>query len=814
MNLPKPISMKYTELISKIETGKIKIPQFQRDFVWDLAKSAQLLDSIIKGYPIGTFIIWKTTERLKMVGQLGELVLREPEPNEKVEYVLDGQQRITSLYVALQGETIGKIDYSKIYIDLEAADDDDIIVTDVSEMNETEYIPFQKLLKSEMYDFLKLFGEDQEKIKLIDKYRHHIADYDFSVIEVPDAPIDVATDIFTRINVGGKPLTVYEIMCAKIYDRASEFDLAEKFNQFRDELREVSYDTIPENLPLQLLSLIAKKSCKSSVILGLKKEEVIGNWDIATTAIKSAIDFVRASFGAHNSKLLPYDVLLIPIAYYIYKTKCVSPTGSHGRYISDMFWRHAIMQRYNNGTEAKLATDITIIDNMIENNEYKPAISVDLSEKYLRENGRFRISKGLSKAIICLFLLQRPLRLDCENTKILTDDKELVKGNGKNYHHFFPKAYMRKKGYEDEVVDNIVNIIIVDDYTNKYRIKAKAPSEYIHQFSQENHRIGVSLSSHLIGDVENFGIASDNYHQFFSKRAEWINQELAKFLCLENEVMADLEDDIEKTDISAKEAYAALWLKLDEALKKQHNPIKINLVSSSRIQTSNIIPSKLDLRFVASAQNQTLSCELLFRDDAIYNQILTQKKDFESLCDTKNLVWPDQTNKNKKIVLDFPKSVNIFDQSRYERYVEWLIKNGAVIKETIELFAEDMNIGKGIAPDTIDNPELVFCKARTIMASALYFGKRIGFEVQRGSTVKLSTKAYGAAQRKRDELIRNGKIKVIGDGKGEFMESCIFTTPSQAADVVLGGSNNGWVIWKNAADKTLDLMYRSVLRDR
>ena len=57
---PKPDSKKFSVLISDIERGVVKVPKFQRDFVWDIEQTAKLLDSILKGYPIGTFILWET----------------------------------------------------------------------------------------------------------------------------------------------------------------------------------------------------------------------------------------------------------------------------------------------------------------------------------------------------------------------------------------------------------------------------------------------------------------------------------------------------------------------------------------------------------------------------------------------------------------------------------------------------------------------------------------------------------------------------------------------------------------------------------
>ena len=125
-------SVKYSDLLSEIETGQVKIPQFQRKFVWNIKDSANLLDSIIKGYPIGTFIYWRTNERLRSVRNLGNITLPEPKNGEFVNYVLDGQQRLTSLYAALKGVKIGEedgktTDYSEIYIDLRANEDEDIV---------------------------------------------------------------------------------------------------------------------------------------------------------------------------------------------------------------------------------------------------------------------------------------------------------------------------------------------------------------------------------------------------------------------------------------------------------------------------------------------------------------------------------------------------------------------------------------------------------------------------------------------------------------------------------------------------------------
>ena len=104
MQLPQPVSRAIVFLLDQIAGGAIKIPQFQREFVWRPTKSAKLADSILKGFPIGTFIIWKTKDRLRQIKDIGGLELPAPEEGDYIQYVIDGQQRLTSLFAAVGGK--------------------------------------------------------------------------------------------------------------------------------------------------------------------------------------------------------------------------------------------------------------------------------------------------------------------------------------------------------------------------------------------------------------------------------------------------------------------------------------------------------------------------------------------------------------------------------------------------------------------------------------------------------------------------------------------------------------------------------------
>jgi hypothetical protein len=149
---------------------------------------------------------------------------------------------------------------------------------------------------------------------------------------------DVATEIFTRINVGGKPLSVFEIMVAKTYDEGREFDLAEKFEELVAKLEPFDYETVSDATLLQLVSLILTKDCKKQTMLKLRKTEFIDTWPRAVDAFERAVEFFRNSYRIPVSQLLPYNTLLVPFAYFFYHHPD-KPAADQRPLLEDFFWQ-------------------------------------------------------------------------------------------------------------------------------------------------------------------------------------------------------------------------------------------------------------------------------------------------------------------------------------------------------------------------------------------------------------------------------------------------------------------------------------------
>jgi len=178
---------------------------------------------------------------------------------------------------------------------------------------------------------------------------------------------------------------------------------------------------------------------------------------------------------------------------------------------------------------------------------------VDTSADFVSDNGYFSAGRSYIKAILCLLAYQQPKSFD-NNALVNLSNQWLKQANSKNYHHFFPKAYLRKKGWDDWSANHIANITMVDDYLNKNKIKAKAPSMYMKAFKKSNPNLARTMKSHLI-NVNSFGVWEDDYDKFFEKRCQEFSRELTKRIIYRDvddqcqEVHTDdFEDDAEPQD--------------------------------------------------------------------------------------------------------------------------------------------------------------------------------------------------------------------------------------------------------------------------
>ncbi len=230
------------------------------------------------------------------------------------------------------------------------------------------------------------------------------------------------------------------------------------------------------------------------------------------------------------SQLLPYDGLLVPFTYYFYNHKD-RPINEQQSLLQDYFWRVVLNSRFSNSLETKIGQDIRRIDCILQNKQPVYDEPVDITISYLDDRGRFATGTAYTKGMLCLLAYQQPKSF-ADNALVNINNSWLKQANSKNYHHFFPKAYLGKRQVEERKINHIANITIVDDFLNKRSIRDRAPSDYIRGYQKNNSELEKTLATHLIGNPQEWGIFDDDYEVFFKKRLKRYREELKKRLVL------------------------------------------------------------------------------------------------------------------------------------------------------------------------------------------------------------------------------------------------------------------------------------------
>lgn len=527
---PSAGEIKLRDVVEAVEKGGLAIPQFQRAYVWKKSNCAKLFDSIFKGYPIGTLTLWSTTERLSMVKRIANRTFPVPKPGYPVNYVLDGQQRVTSIYACVNGLEIDNIDYSEVYLLLhdQTSEENELVIEKTGKLDPDRYISICDLYGKPISSLMQRYSP--ESFVRIINFREILNTYPIPKIEFNAASLGEATDIFTRINTTGKKLTAFAVVCAKVYDE-KRFDLLERREKQREIWEKKGFGTIPDYTVLQALSLCVRKGCTREDVLKLTLEDMTENWDKVNAAFDLAIDHLKSYFSICASALMPYDVLIIPFVYFFFRNGKSSVSENQQRRLADYFWRTALSQRFSNAVATKLSSDVGYLEEILKdaaNPDDSRLPSVNISADYVKDNGAFDMKSAFAKALMCILAEQIPLGFRNGN-RVIIDNSNLSPSNTKNCHHFFPKAYMRKchKEIPAKQVNHMANITLVDRTLNQ-GIGDTAPSVYMADFSRENRKMKETMESHLIGDFVEYGIADDDYRKFFARRIERFCEKLRR----------------------------------------------------------------------------------------------------------------------------------------------------------------------------------------------------------------------------------------------------------------------------------------------
>ncbi|WP_204151463.1 DUF262 domain-containing protein [Leptolyngbya sp. CCY15150] len=513
-----PTSLKIDKLINRIDNGEIKIPAFQRGYVWKQNQIIELLESLVKQYPIGSILLWEASEKDKLKSARNIVGYRIPDRDENwpVNYVLDGQQRLSSIYAVLS-ENVEQEEASLKY-----NPNPDIFEIYYDFSRET-FLPKSEAKKGT--DSIVLLRNIINPIKLIDelsnlnKQYHPLAknlssiflNYEVPVVQIKNRTREEVGVIFERINNTGTKLGMLDLMTAWTW--TEDFHLLDSIDGLLEELDEKSFGTIDHKLVLQIVSAIIIGSTQTSNILRLTGERVRDNWQNVEEAIRSTVDFLFTEIKCSNIEFLPFHQQLIPLCRFFSKNK--RQTFEQVEALKQYFWRTSFSDRYSTGqTTAKMDADIEFIDKVLDYDfsdieKYKASVS---SDDLLQ--AQFSKSNPITRAFLLLSAQHSPL--DLTNGKIIDLGAALSSFNRKQYHHVFPNSYLSKKGTSKNKRFSVVNFCFLPADSNK-KISSKSPSDYFANIVPSAKKIEILKSNLLPEDQEIYN--SDDYDSFLEKRA-------------------------------------------------------------------------------------------------------------------------------------------------------------------------------------------------------------------------------------------------------------------------------------------------------
>lgn len=551
------------ELLKSIAQGKTQLPDFQRGWVWDDEHIRSLLASVSMSYPIGVVMMLQGGNpdvrfKPRLVEGVGLSSPGEPE-----RLILDGQQRLTSLFQSLLSGAVVKTRDSKgkpverwYYIDMEKAldptvDREDAIVAvpgprkvinfrgDVEADYSTPPLeqramrfPLSKVFDSADWrtGFFEAWDYDKDKIKFWNRFEQEILEA-FKQYQVPiialrkETPKEAVCQVFEKVNTGGVSLNVFELLTATF--AADDFNLREDWDARQKKWRPHKALAGLQNTDfLQAITLLASYQRRSSTpgaavtakrkdVLKLTEKEYKTWADAATDA------FIEAAKLLHSQKIfeardLPYRTQLVPLSAILALLGEEAETAGAKEKILRWYWNGVLGELYGGAVETRFSKDVPEVVEWVRNGGQEPTTVQDasfLSSRLLTLRTRNSAAyKGIAA------LVMRAGAHDFRKGDPL--DHQLYFTEAVDIHHIFPRKFLTTLDVEKGRQDCIVNKTPIAAKTNRM-IGGVAPSRYLSRMQQKAQldpaKLDGFVASHLIDPTT---LRNDDFHAFFESRSE------------------------------------------------------------------------------------------------------------------------------------------------------------------------------------------------------------------------------------------------------------------------------------------------------
>jgi hypothetical protein len=522
-------SKQLMQMLDQLHTGELALPDFQRSFVWAPDATRELIVSIIRGFPAGNLLFFRGgSTKFKARTTEGA-----PDSDRQPFYlILDGQQRLTSLYQALLG--VGE---SRFFIDvgglLKGAVVDECVqvfpterigaLAELETQANALMMPLSRVRNGESIRWIDAVvkardDEDPDHVRSVlydvqQAFVEPLVRYAFPVTELPaTTELEAVCTIFETLNRTGKPLTTFELISARAF--AGGLSLNDYWASAKHDHTIIEdFDIDPVYL-LQVIALRVGPSAKRGVVLRLPAEVIEREWQAAVESMAAALSMLRTECGVLTGKWLPYRPMLIPLAVAWREiTNATGPAqGAMRAKLIRWFWCACFTGEYESSSASLAERDSPLLTSWLAGGDSPPVVS-DFGWDPERWRSVTTRQQGLYKATIALMLSQAPrdFHTAAPLTPALIDEAKI------DDHHIFPRAYLRDVGLGAEA-DTVLNHALIDRATN-VRIGKHEPSSYLTEIrSALGKDLDAVLTSHHLPAETDSPLTKNDYYAFLTWR--------------------------------------------------------------------------------------------------------------------------------------------------------------------------------------------------------------------------------------------------------------------------------------------------------
>lgn len=507
-------------LVQDIQKGEIKVPKFQRQFVWKEAQALQLLDSMAQNYPVGSVLLWKTSTKLVAERDIGDFKLPKTDDLTPTNYVLDGQQRLTVIYSCF-GAPPQEPGFAAAY---------DLAAETFIEFSEAQVhiFPLRLLFATtKLLDFrtaLKAHPNGATLQERLDQLIEVLTNYKLPVVTLKDLTVEEVCPIFERINSSGTKLSTYDLMVAATW--SSSFDLDDEARSIAASLRPKGFGDVDGDTIIKCLSAIHSKSIKKESLLGLRhleQSEMRALVGATREALLKAVDVLSTDFGVYSWDFLPYEALVVILACVLARAHAIR--GDQVARTREWFWRSSFSERYRGASEAFISRDLEAVYKYVIDGEGKAASFGEIPSATVLRSAEFRSNNSRSRALILAFAGLSPRNIT--NGATIDTAEALSIFNKKQFHHIYPQAHLKREGAK-EPHGSVLNICIQAASENN-RISDRDPTDYLVEYARSlGASASVVFASNLLPRPDEVDYASLSYSTFLDKRSELVLDRMKK----------------------------------------------------------------------------------------------------------------------------------------------------------------------------------------------------------------------------------------------------------------------------------------------